>query len=947
VSGFADNWLVLIYGRTTCMYCNMMTAAAASAMNAGKKLSVVFLCIEETDAAAAAAFANEYPGILVSTTYSQNSSKMWSIIRECGLEDNFSYLPGLVMLNEDRALRFVSTGPHNTELEQVLETLPDNGLHSSGLSTCAKLSAAEIRALLNADSLTMPTNIFVEEPSVTAPYAAGIVSTPLLQRATDRLNVLREIAGLNPVELDEDLCESAQYGAVLLAASEFSHYPAQPEDMGNDFYERGLAATSSSNIYAGLVLLRTPDGFMDDSDGGNVSRLGHRRWQLNPAMGKIGFGYATTNTGYYRYTAEKVFDSSGSSGDYDFIAWPASGHFPADTAAFDKDTAWSVTLNPQKYQTPTLANLTVTIRRESDGYQWILSGTDSYTAASSGRYLNVDTGGYGVSNCVIFRPDGITSYEGCYTVSIDGLRDKNGQAVPFAYQVDFFDSKNDEPSNPSITRQPENFYGSLGDSFFFSVSAGGSGLSYQWQFSTDGGKTWKASSLSGNKTDTLTGTITAERLTYSYRCVISVSGGSSLISNEVVLVDLGTLNDTANVEGGSLSFTSTGDYPWFCVNNAPRKYVQSGNGGAANTTSTLTLSCTITVESTLSFEYKAWGEGSSYDVCCVIVDGETVFEEGELQNDWTEYSFVLNAGNHTVQWQYTKDYSVNPEGDYFAIDNVKLTPNGQPVKITTQPKNYGGAVGSTATATVKASGDGLTYQWYFANPGDSSFTKSGNKTATYSATLTEANSGRRMYCVVKDTYGNSVTTKTVTMSIADPVTITTQPKNYVGAAGSTATATVKASGDGLTYQWYFANPGETSFTKSGNKTATYSATLTEANSGRRMYCVITDTYGNTAKSNTVTMTVGASAIMIKTQPKNYVGAAGSTATATVVATGEGLTYQWYFANPGATSFTKSGSKTATYSATLTAANSGRRIYCVITDASGNTVTSNTITMRIG
>ncbi len=269
-----------------------------------------------------------------------------------------------------------------------------------------------------------------------------------------------------------------------------------------------------------------------------------------------------------------------------------------------------------------------------------------------------------------------------------------------------------------------------------------------------------------------------------------------------------------------------------------------------------------------------------------------------------------------------------------------------PPTITTQPKNYVGAVGSTATATVTATGEGLTYQWYFANPGATSFTKSGSKTATYSAKLTEANSGRRMYCVITDTYGNTARTNTITMSVGSAVAITTQPKNYVGAIGSTATATVKATGEGLTYQWYFANPGAAGFTKSGSKTATYSATLTEANSGRRMYCVITDAYGNTAKTNTVTMSIAANPVSIATQPKNYVGAVGSTATATVVATGEGLTYQWYFANPGATGFTKSGSKTATYSATLTEANSGRRLYCVIKDAYGNSVTTNTVTMSV-
>jgi uncharacterized repeat protein (TIGR02543 family) len=308
----------------------------------------------------------------------------------------------------------------------------------------------------------------------------------------------------------------------------------------------------------------------------------------------------------------------------------------------------------------------------------------------------------------------------------------------------------------------------------------------------------------------------------------------------------------------------------------------------------------------------------------------------------TEYSFGADTAGKGGKLVFaTMNAGAVTEESSFQIFTI------QDLEILQQPKNYTGSVGSTASITVSAQGDGLSYQWYFANPGATSFTKSGSKTATYSATLTEANSGRRVYCVIKDQYGNSVTTNTVTMSIGSAVSITTQPKNYVGAAGSTATATVKATGTGLTYQWYFKNPGASSFTKSGSKTATYSATLTEANSGRKLYCVIKDAYGNSVQTNTVTMTVAANPVSITTQPKNYVGAVGSTATATVKATGDSLSYQWYFANPGATSFTKSGSKTATYSATLTTANSGRRMYCVITDAHGNTAKTNTVTMTVG
>ncbi len=90
-----------------------------------------------------------------------------------------------------------------------------------------------------------------------------------------------------------------------------------------------------------------------------------------------------------------------------------------------------------------------------------------------------------------------------------------------------------------------------------------------------------------------------------------------------------------------------------------------------------------------------------------------------------------------------------------------------------------------------------------------------------------------------------------------PLTITKQPVNYTGASGSKAAFTVAAEGDGLTYQWYVKNPGASKFSRSSITKATYSVTLTANNSGRQLYCVITDKYGQTAQTNTVTMTVKA------------------------------------------------------------------------------------------
>lgn len=321
----------------------------------------------------------------------------------------------------------------------------------SGSTDLPALTQGEIARLLADNPLTMPADVYDAEPSCSAPYAAGAVKPELLRRALGRLNALRRLAGLPAAALNDAWSQEAQYAAVVQAAparqgDSLSHYPTRPEGMEESFYQKAYAGSSSSNLYAGVELLTAVDGWMDDTDYRNIAALGHRRWQLNPAMQQVGFGYAANPSSTYRYyTAEKVFDGSSSGRalvNYDFIAWPASGWFPGDTRAFNFKTAWSVTLNPAKYATPVQSELTVTLVRQSDGKTWTFSGAKS--DPKSEAYFGVSTAGYGgVSNCIVFRPDGISrydGYDGIYTVRIDGLKTAAGQAADFMYQVDFFQS---------------------------------------------------------------------------------------------------------------------------------------------------------------------------------------------------------------------------------------------------------------------------------------------------------------------------------------------------------------------------------------------------------------------------------------------------------------------------------------------------------------------------
>lgn len=360
-----------------------------------------------------------------------------------------------------------TTTPTTPETPAAVLPIPADAQNQSGSKSLSKLSQTEIAALIKDTPDTLSETPFQTQPSVSAPYAAGQVKDSALQTAAARLTMLRRLAGLPAVELDATLNQQAQYGAVLLAASEFSHTPAQPADMSDDFYQKGYAATSTSNIhYTGTsgksistdsyVLAKSTDGFMDDSDMYNIDRVGHRRWQLNPTMKKVGFGLAVGQSGSWtnQYVAEQVMDTSGPAVDYDFISWPASGNFPNDLSGFNRNTAWSVTLNPGKYATPSAGAVSVKLTRLADGKVWTFDRSESYTAADSGKYFNVSTSGSGVANCIIFRPDGITKYEGTYVVEVNGLTNSARQSATLRYGVIFFDSNDPDDSVPAVSAVP-------------------------------------------------------------------------------------------------------------------------------------------------------------------------------------------------------------------------------------------------------------------------------------------------------------------------------------------------------------------------------------------------------------------------------------------------------------------------------------------------------------
>lgn len=85
---------------------------------------------------------------------------------------------------------------------------------------------------------------------------------------------------------------------------------------------------------------------------------------------------------------------------------------------------------------------------------------------------------------------------------------------------------------------------------------------------------------------------------------------------------------------------------------------------------------------------------------------------------------------------------------------------------------------------------------------------------------------------------------------------------------------------------------------------------------------------------------------ILAQPSDASAAFGKLFCASVEAEGDGLKYQWYFRNVGSLRWSKSSVKDSTYDDVMTKARKNREVYCVITDAFGNQVTSEVMTLPL-
>jgi uncharacterized protein YkwD len=245
--------------------------------------------------------------------------------------------------------------------------------------------------------------------------------------ALRRLKLYRYVVGVpaDNLVLDDDLNRAAQAACRICAKlGRLDHRPPKVSGMTEAEYKLAYQGASRSNLAQGFPNLPyAVDGWLNDSDQFNIATVGHRRWCLNPALRKVGFGKVGQFSALY--AADR---SQRSIPDFDVISFPAKGLTPVEL--FRARYAWSVTLHPRKYRRPDK-----NVKPRIYAVDELLHKVGEPLALD---HTSVNNDPYGLPGCIIFRPKTVVIKPGRrYLVVIDGMRRSNGRAAVVRFVVEF------------------------------------------------------------------------------------------------------------------------------------------------------------------------------------------------------------------------------------------------------------------------------------------------------------------------------------------------------------------------------------------------------------------------------------------------------------------------------------------------------------------------------
>ena len=452
------------------------------------------------------------------------------------------------------------------------------------------------------------------------------------------------------------------------------------------------------------------------------------------------------------------------------------------------------------------------------------------------------------------------------------------------------------------------------------ISSDGSTITYQWEFSVNGGVGWanvsNGSGYSGATSNTLVVDDDYAKNTYQYRCKL----------------DTNTAIAPGYTNAATLTVFRTITVSTQPVNSQP---IAPAAGSFTAVGSTLD-SATITYQ----WQKSENGDGVNYS----NISGANT----------TTYT----TGSTTYDDSYGDYYrcKLNATGASEVISSAARLFVQRTINITSQPTNITGAVGGTvsfgvaATTSDNDAGD-ITYQWQVSITNGSTWSNvsdgTGGTTTTYTTpTLTSAYDTYQYRCVLSCAGATSIPSNAATLQVETvTVVVSSQPAAATVNEGSTATFTTLGgvtmspiggnsasssfevdqfdtpsggggggvSGQsshtpGVTYQWEKSDDGGGVWNTLGGATsASYTTGLTTyADDHNDQYRCVISAVGaaSPATTNAVVLTVQRT-FSITTQPTNVTANEGATATFTVAtSTSSGTaTYQWEKSDDGGANYT--------------------------------------------
>ncbi|MEO6406018.1 MAG: T9SS type A sorting domain-containing protein [Ferruginibacter sp.] len=554
----------------------------------------------------------------------------------------------------------------------------------------------------------------------------------------------------------------------------------------------------------------------------------------------------------------------------------------------------------------------------------------------------------------------------------------------------------------AITSQPVSYAACAGTNATFSVVADGSGLTYQWQLSTDNGVTWGP--IAGQTSTTLSFASLLSQNGYRYRVVVTgtcapltvTSNAVTLTVNPLPVINTQPVNSTV-CAGTSTSFTvaATGSpltYQWQVSTDGGVTYTNVTNVAPYSNTTTTTLNITNTPAGLNGYRYKANVSGgcnplvSSNGAILTVNSSPAITSQpantAVCAGNNANFSVTATGGGLTYQWQLSTDNGVTyndivgQTSSTLAVTSVTLAMNnyryrvnisgscpapitsaeailsvGSAASITGQPANTTVCVGANASFNVTATGSSLTYQWQQSIDAGVTWTNVvGQTSSTLTLTSVTASMNGYQYRVnVFSCTATPITSNSATLTVNTLIAISSQPVASTICSGSNTSFSVTASGTGATYQWQLSLAGCAGPWANivGATSNTYTITAAPASMNGYGYRVVVNGTCNSVTSNCALLTVN-SPVTISAQPQSVALCLPGTTSFSITATGTGITYQWQLStDAGATWGNIAGATTATYNpGTLSGSMNGYQYRVILTGTCTPTLTSSVAILTV-